>query len=567
MRPNQALTAAAAISRAERWVLRAGVLLLPLAHTWDTYDGYVLPKLLLARAVVVVLALLLGLRMVIGGRLAIRRTPLDWPLAAFVASAALSTAFAFNLNVAVFGTYARYDGLLTTLTYAALFWLAVQVMDTREEARTVLRWLLAGGYLAALVAIVQVAHDSLTQGMFVAAYGTLGQKNVLGGFLAMLLPIAAFELAQARSWTATILSANAFAAIAVALVLTFSRSAWIAAAVAAAIVAVAIARSDRVRVSLMRVGAGVMIACIATALVLGAITQAEGLTSLRSDIAAAGDRPVVWMDSLKVIASRPLLGYGPDNFGLVFPNFQSERLQQPWDKAHAETLQIAATQGVVGLAAYGAIIVAFLIAFWRRRSSPLTVALFAGWIAYQAALQVNFTALASAFPYWIFAACAFELMGATHTRSVELAHRWRFAPVMAGGVAAAAFAAAVGIVMPFVADRDLMSAVIADYSGQRLAAEPQASNAVAFNQRESVYEVEVGNLAFERGDWRAAASAYREAASLGTYNPMVYRNLSLADREIGRMDEARIAAGQAYALDRFDPASRALLEQFTGSPA
>jgi putative inorganic carbon (HCO3(-)) transporter len=553
------------IGQAERWVLRAGVFLLPLAHTWDTYDGYILPKLLLARALVVTLALLLLLRLAAGGRLTIRRTPLDWPLLAFVASTALSSAFAFNQNVALFGTYARYDALLTTLTYAALFWLAVQVIDSRDEARTVLRVLMASAYAAALLAIAQVAHDSLTSGTFVPAYGTLGQKNVLGGFLVMILPVAAFELIDSRSKAATVLAANVCVAVATALVLTFSRSAWIAAAVAALIVAVWIAGSDRARIAGIRLGATALITGAVTLLLLVSLIYAGGFSSLRGDLASPGDRPTVWADSIKLIESRPLLGYGPDNFGLVFPEFQSKRLQQPFDKAHAEVLQIAATQGVIGVAAYGAMLLAFALAFWRGRTNTAAAALFAGWVAYQAALQVNFTALASAFPYWVFAACAFELWGATRSSHVvAIEHRMRFAPVLAIGAAAGVVVVAIGVVSPYLADRALLSAVIADYAGRGYSAVPAAGTAMTLNPQESVYAVEVGNLAFERGDWHTAAAAYKEAADLGTYNPMVYRNLSLADRQLGRLDDARAAARAAYELDRFDPANRALLEQYIG---
>lgn len=564
VRPSQ-VSSAAVIGQAEHWVLRAGVFLLPLAHTWDTYDGYILPKLLLARGLVVTLALLLLLRLATGGRLTLRRTPLDWALLAFVASAALSSAFAFNQNVALFGTYARYDGLLTTLTYAALFWLAVQVIDSREEARTVLRVLLASAYAAALLAIAQVAHDSLTSGMFVTAYGTLGQKNVLGAFLVMILPVAGFELIDARSRTAAVLAGNVCVAVATALVLTFSRSAWIAGAVAGVIMVVFIARSGRARIAAVRLGATTLITTAVTLLLLGSLIHAGGFSSLRDDLAAAGDRPTVWADSIRLIVSRPLLGYGPDNFGLVFPEFQSERLQQPWDKAHAEILQIAATQGVIGVAAYGAILLAFVLAFWRGRTNAAAAALFAGWVAYQAALQVNFTALASAFPFWVFAACAFELWGATRSSHViAIEHRLRLAPVLAIGAAVAAGVVAIGVVSPYLADRALLSAVTADYGGRGYAAVPDASRAMALNPRESVYAVEVGNLAFEHGDWQAAAAAYRKAADLGTYNPMVYRNLSLADRQLGRIDDARVAARAAYDLDRYDPANRALLEQYVG---
>jgi Flp pilus assembly protein TadD len=81
-----------------------------------------------------------------------------------------------------------------------------------------------------------------------------------------------------------------------------------------------------------------------------------------------------------------------------------------------------------------------------------------------------------------------------------------------------------------------------------------------------VYAVEVGNIAFERTDWASAADAYVDAASLGTYNPLVYRNLALADINLGRFTEARAAAAKAVELDRFDPANRALLAGLQGGP-
>src|SRR5260370_37476197 len=104
------------------------------------------------------------------GSLTIRRTPLDLPLLAFVVSALISTVFAYNQNVAVFGTYSRYDGLLTIMTYAGLFWLSMQTFRNRDpsptlprkagegdpaDARALFRVLLASGYLAAAIAILQ----------------------------------------------------------------------------------------------------------------------------------------------------------------------------------------------------------------------------------------------------------------------------------------------------------------------------------------------------------------------------------------------------------------------------
>ena len=241
----------------ERWWLRAGVFLLPLAYTWDTYDRFVLPKLLLARLLVIGLLILFLVRSVLSGALMIRRTPLDLPILVFVVSALVSTVFAVNQNVAIFGTYTRYDGLLTIVTYAGLFWLSVQALADRDEARTLLRILLASGYLVAAIAIIQSVTDSVAQQSFVPAFGTLGQKNVLGIFLAMLAPLAFWEVVEAAAWSRRVIALNAFAVIVIALVLSQSRSAWLGATIAGVVLLF-----GRYRPSLRVVIAGISVTLI-----------------------------------------------------------------------------------------------------------------------------------------------------------------------------------------------------------------------------------------------------------------------------------------------------------------
>ena len=98
------------LARIERWYLRAGLFILPLAYSWGTYDAYVLPKLMVVRLLVIGLLGLFIAKAMVARSIVVKRTPLDLPLLVFVGSAALSTIFAYNQNVAVFGTYARYDG-------------------------------------------------------------------------------------------------------------------------------------------------------------------------------------------------------------------------------------------------------------------------------------------------------------------------------------------------------------------------------------------------------------------------------------------------------------------------
>ncbi|HEV2036180.1 MAG TPA: O-antigen ligase family protein [Candidatus Dormibacteraeota bacterium] len=573
----------ASVARLQRWFLGAGLFALPLAYAFNTYDQYVLPKLLIARVILVGLLILIVASSVIARSLVWKRTPLDLPLLAFLASAALSTVFAVNQNVAVFGIYSRYDGLVTFLTYAGLFWLSVQVLADAGEARVLLRVLLASGYVVAGIAIVQSVHDSLQIGAVYPAFGTLGNANVLGAFLAMVLVLAAGELLDARSMLARVLSMNVLAIVALALLLSFSRSAWFGAAIGSMIL---LAGNWRVVSRLLPVVVLVVGLLLIAGLVIVAGRTSGGGYGLERAVTVRAteivnfsgwsrERTQIWSDSLRLIAGRPVIGYGPDTFGLVFPGIESgdwglglRGVHQPVDKAHAETLQIAATQGLLGLAAYLFILATFVRAFWRGRQHPAAWAVFGAVVAYQATIQLNFTALAAALPFWIFAAAAMVIWGAVtepaHPITLPAGRRTSVAGIaVIVGLVAAAIPLAV---LPYYADAQLRAAVDADYSGHPGAAGAPADLAHQLAPQESVYAVEVGNLAFERGDWAGARLAYLDAARLGTYNVLVYRNLALADRQLGRLAEGLWAARAAVGLDRFDPANQALLAEFMVAP-
>src|SRR5439155_3636937 len=149
-----------------RWILRIAAFLLPLTFLPNIVDEFVLPKLLLVRLVLAALIILLLVRWLLQGEVTWRRTPLDLPLLAFIGSAALSTIFAVNRYLAIFGTYDRWEGLLTILTYALLFWLAVQFLWGEPNARGVTWSLLICGHIVAAAAILQSAFGLLGGGYF-----------------------------------------------------------------------------------------------------------------------------------------------------------------------------------------------------------------------------------------------------------------------------------------------------------------------------------------------------------------------------------------------------------------
>ena len=103
------------LERAQLWLVRLGAFGLPLVVLWSTNDPIILPKLLAARVLVLLLATLLIARWLRGG-IEVRRTPLDLPILAYVASAGVSTLFASTMNLAFFVSYGRLECFLNIAT-------------------------------------------------------------------------------------------------------------------------------------------------------------------------------------------------------------------------------------------------------------------------------------------------------------------------------------------------------------------------------------------------------------------------------------------------------------------
>jgi putative inorganic carbon (HCO3(-)) transporter len=411
------------IHLAETWTLRAGAVALPLA-VWPIGDDvFVLAKLAVLVALV---AVLLGLRIAdwaATGRLRRRGTPLDLPLAALVASAALSTVLAVDVGTAVVGAHYRYEGLLTILAYALLFRLAAQALDG-DGAWGVARALLLGGFLAAALAIVQslvegamiggtTEETARTFGGSLRATSTFGNAATLGAFLAMLAPLALHELLRARSAADRLIAGNACAVLGLGLVLTYSRAAWLGAALGAVVVVAGpLVRVARRRPAVLAPAGGLALFGLAAAL-RAAPPWAGSALARASTIAdpahgSGATRLHIWADTLHLVAARPWVGWGPDTFGLVYPRFQTGDWTPGFlvDKAHSDVLQVAATQGLLGVAAYAGVAVALAAAFRRGRSRPGAIALLAGWLAYQVPLQLDFSWLPSAAPAWLLLAVA-----------------------------------------------------------------------------------------------------------------------------------------------------------------
>ena len=590
MRSAQSAERAPATDPVARWILRGAAFLLPLAFLPNLVDEFVLPKLLLVRLVLVALTISLLVRWVAEGRVTWRRTRLDLPLLAFIASAALSTIFAVNRNVALFGTYDRWEGVLTIVTYALLFWLTVQLISGEADARGVSWSLLLSGYFIGAAAILQSAFGLLGGGYFregtngpIRADVTLANPDFLGIFLAMLIPIAVAKMVSRRPGTTRILSANLVVVLALGLLATFTRAAWIGAVVG--VIVVLALRRGRFHLWPLLISAAFVVAGfgVLAGIVASRPSNAQGGfgNALVARIVSIGNlnsgteatRLKTWGDTLALIASRPILGWGPDTFGLVYPQYQStNKLGTLWDKPHQDALGVAASQGILGLLAYIWILVAFVRAFWRGRTLRGAVALFAAFVAYEVSIQADFSWIPTSLPFWLLAAAAI-VTWAPDVKPVHVVEVPRRIAVPAFAVVTLVLVLLLipAVVFPYLADADYYATQAAADLGQARTTIGQARSLAPY---EATYAIEAGNYALNldqngnpasNADWPAAQEAYQTAAHLGSFSPEMFRELAIVDEHLGDHAGAVAAARRALELDRYDPESKSLLARLTGT--
>jgi O-antigen ligase len=298
----------------------------------------------------------------------------------------------------LYGSGWRRLGLVEVASILVIAVLAAARLAARPEgARTLLRIAVWAGFISAIYGIFE--YFGLDPLQPVAAYqahagdsvivrppGTMGHADYFGWWLAIEF-FCAVALSRVESGARKYLAAMAAVAILSALVLSGTRAAILAVVCGAAAMVV-------LQPSRFRIRARGLVAAAAGCLLFTAFYFSPAGTLLRARVVWSGDeplggaRPLLWRDSLQMLAARPLTGFGPETYLTAFAPFQSEALSRLFPDYHHESphnlpLDAATSMGIPGLlltAAWAAL--AWRAAAEARRSGftvaiPLTAALIA----------------------------------------------------------------------------------------------------------------------------------------------------------------------------------------------
>lgn len=586
--------------------LLAIAFLIPLAmsnFTWlgftssFTNDQFDLPKLVILRGLSLIALGAWGWGMAArGGEL--RTHKVFYLVAFFLVWSLIASVTSIHVPTAFLGKYKRFDGWISYLNYAVLLFLVLQYSQrfSRVRALTVTFTISMG--IAALYGVSQsLGVDAINWGSipFEAnrAFSTFGNPDMLGGALAFSAPVAlGLALSTERLVDRTIYWI-VFLLMMWACIVSFVRGAWIGVFIGLVILIIAII-VQRARLRSVDFGfVGATLAAVAAAIVRSLSVDHEVMNFARRfasllDVSSGSGltRTQIWQAATAAIADRPLFGFGPDTFRLIFPKYKpveyvaAAGYRSVADNAHNYPLQVATGVGIPGvLALYGIFawiaVISAKHVFKRNEATGANLVfagLWAGCAAYIAHLFVGLSLVGATTFFWI--ALALLLSPATSVRRIEPPAASR---VIVVALAAAVAAGLVGNTLFTVADNRHLASSFAMGRGDAVAAEQASASAIALNPFNEVYRsqpglawMEDGSRKAQAGDVEGALASYAHAVTFildaRDYCPPEYDNhvfLSGAYNIIASIsgqnsyhEKSLEAADEAIALEEYGPGAR-----------
>ena len=505
--------------------------------------------------------LLLGVLVLIAASDGIRvpRSPLFIAFYVLIGVEILTTATATNRYVALYGEVGRYLGLTTHLVLALI---SVSIAVALDYPRRV-RWLgwtlgVASLVIAGYASLQAIGADPIRWADLdsrARPFGTLGNPDFYGQYVSVAVVASAAVALFAgpgRRWLRGA-SAALGAVSAVMLVLTSTRGAVIGVVAGAMVLGVLwIRRAGATRSALARLALGGLA-------VLGALTLVVLTTPLGDRLVAATnvenvqDRVRIYTAGSQIFLDNPALGVGFENFAVAYPRYaepEGIKGNRTQTSAHNWILHIAATTGIVGLAATVALLGAFAVHLWKRARDDDALALLASGGALAAFYGSGLVLPGAQSIQWIPWACVGVAL-ASDLRTAPIA--LRLPPIRL------AFLSRVVVIVLVTAFAFLQ---VTSLSANRLAKTAQSSLRAETAQRSvdaaraatvadsgrAVYWNDLGRALELVDDQAGARRAYLEATARSPYTPAFWWNLGRMHLLLARQGEAgaKEASYEAY---------------------
>ena len=527
-----------------------GVLLIFDPGSALAFEG---PKASFSIATTCLLLGLAGLAVLRFGFASTVRTRLHLFVAAFALSSVLATVLAEDRYVAAFGAQRRL-GLTFVLDMVVLYFAVALAYRTRKDWALLAIAVGCAGFGAMGYGLLQFSgldpvpwFESTRQ----RPPSTFGNPDKFGHFLGTTF-LAAIGLSIVPRLPSTVrLLAVTYAAVALTTaVLVATRGTLIGIAVASPVLGLIFLRffrpGPRGRTLLLLAGAGIGAAALTVALV-AATPLGERVRGGFTD-PATRQRIFVADAAIRAFRDQPLTGYGPDNFGVIYPRYRpvgsvaTGGLAQQ-DSAHSLPLQTLATTGALGALSLGSVAVGSFVLLWRAipASPSIAVPLLAGAVAYWAQSAVAIGSVSIDWVGWLAAGGAATF----GRRPAGALQRPRRLPVVQAALLGSAVILAISGYWSFQANRELYATRVARQVGRPDLAVRRAEEAIRLDSGRAEHWLALGLARQDRGNLGEAAQAFRSATDRAPYASAYWSTLAVTLTNLSRAGDTSLGGKEA----------------------
>lgn len=309
---------------------------------------------------------------------------------------ALATVFGENPYRSFWSNFERMEGLITHIHLAAYFLVASSIITTEKLWRRFFQVSLIASVGIFFYVVAQISGSvQINQGA-TRVDATLGNATYLAVYVLFHVFFALYFLLTTREkwlkWAYGLIAlANAFA-----LYKTGTRGTILG--LIGGVFLFSLILAWRGKGQIRKISAGAVIAVLVliggfVAVKDSAFIQQSPTLSRFASISATDttteSRFLIWNMSLQGFKEHPLLGWGPENYNLVFDKYYNPKMwrQEPWfDRSHNVFFDWLINAGVLGLAAYLSLFGLVLWYVWRSKEElvikSLITALLAGYFVH-----------------------------------------------------------------------------------------------------------------------------------------------------------------------------------------
>lgn len=375
------------IERVLLWAIKIGLCVVPfvpLLIASNMFFPYITGKAFLFRAIVEIAFLAWAWLALFHPQYRPRKTPLMWAVFGWVVVVMLATAFGENPARSFWSNFERMEGAIAYLHLAAYFVVLSHVFRKKDWS-VFLHLSVVAGLLQGVYAFLQRFGVLISpQGGF-RADGTIGNPTYLAAYLMFIVAFALILWIYSRSRAVRYYLIGAVVFTLAAIYFTASRGPTLAlmlGAIFAAGLFLLFARADTPqsrKVKRMIYVIAAMLVLVPAGLWFARDTSFVRespvlirLTSLSFKERTITSRFTIWNMSWQGFKEHPVLGWGPENYLLVFSKYYRTELwqQEPWfDRSHNIVFDWLINAGLLGLIAYFGMFVAGVGMLWKNYAS------------------------------------------------------------------------------------------------------------------------------------------------------------------------------------------------------